>query len=92
MSKNGLIILKVDMKKAYDRMEWSFINRALKAWGFSEEIRRLIIRCVHSAVLSSCQSGHFQFSVPLSGFKTRGPLVPLTLYHVLRVLDKTYLP
>ena len=35
--KNGLLLMKIDLKKAYDRLEWSFVDRSLSAWGFSED-------------------------------------------------------
>lgn len=33
--KNGLMLLKLDLKKDFNRLEWAFMNRALSAWGFS---------------------------------------------------------
>lgn len=29
--KNWLTVLKVDLKKAYDQLEWKFIDKALQA-------------------------------------------------------------
>lgn len=35
--KNGLMLIKVDMKKAYDGIEWGFVEKVLEAWEFSNE-------------------------------------------------------
>lgn len=29
--KNGLMVVKVDIKKVYDRAEWTFLDQALEA-------------------------------------------------------------
>nr|XP_048336936.1 uncharacterized protein LOC125424177 [Ziziphus jujuba var. spinosa] len=34
--KNSLMMIKVDLKKAYDIVEWQFLDRALVTWGFSK--------------------------------------------------------
>ena len=34
--KGGLMLLKLDMEKAYDRMEWDFLKEVLSCVGFSE--------------------------------------------------------
>lgn len=44
--KNGFMLMKIDMKKAYDKLEWEFMDKALGAWGFSKEFRRLIFSCL----------------------------------------------
>lgn len=38
----GNLFLKLDMAKAYDRLEWRFLLRTMKAMGFSETARDLI--------------------------------------------------
>ncbi|XP_019185254.1 PREDICTED: uncharacterized protein LOC109180221 [Ipomoea nil] len=42
----GWSALKLDMSNAYDRMEWSFLERMLTVMGFSEKWIKLIIMCV----------------------------------------------
>lgn len=44
--EGGNIILKVDMAKAYDRLEWRFLFRALRAIGFSEVVLDLVYRVI----------------------------------------------
>ncbi|KAA3486629.1 reverse transcriptase [Gossypium australe] len=42
--------LKLDMSKAYDRIEWSFLERMLRGIGFCEGWILLIMRCITSVV------------------------------------------
>lgn len=55
---NGLILLKkIDLKKAYDRLEWSFIDTTLEAWGFSADFKILILSSVTFVQYSVLISG-----------------------------------
>lgn len=44
--REGLMIMKSDLKKAYDRLEWSFLDVVLKAWGFSNYFCKLAFNCI----------------------------------------------
>lgn len=35
--KSGLTVAEVDIMKAYDSLEWGFLNLSLQAWGFFKE-------------------------------------------------------
>lgn len=37
--RNGLMVAKIDLKKAFDRLEWAFVDKVLKSWGFSKRFR-----------------------------------------------------
>lgn len=39
----GMILVKVDLEKAYDRLRWSFIHDTLKAMHLSPDFRNLIM-------------------------------------------------
>lgn len=43
---NGLILLKLDIKKAYGLLEWAFVDKALLSWGFSYNFKQLIFSCI----------------------------------------------
>ena len=40
------MFIKIDLSKAYDRLEWPFLELVLHEWGFSDQVRRLIMSCV----------------------------------------------
>lgn len=48
----GNIMLKIDLEKAFDRLEWSFIRKSLHNLGFSTTIINLIVNCISPASIS----------------------------------------
>ena len=57
--KKGLLGIKIDFQKAYDRMECKFLFLNLKAFGFSNKFTNLINQCLST----------MQYSVLLNGGK-----------------------
>src|SRR3954470_1581141 len=46
--KNYSCAIKLDMMKAYDRVEWHFLEATLLRLGFSARFVRLVMKCVSS--------------------------------------------
>ena len=46
--KVGDMALKLDMSKAYDRVEWVWLEKIMEKLGFAERWRGLVMKCVTS--------------------------------------------
>ena len=49
--------IKVDLEKAYDRLEWCFIHKVLQAYHFPQNIIKVIMSCVNSTKISILFNG-----------------------------------
>jgi hypothetical protein len=50
--KKGFMILKIDLEKAYDRIEWEFIRETLALLNLPMQIQNLVHQCISSASMS----------------------------------------
>jgi len=66
----GYMVLKMDMSKAYDRIEWKFLEQMLITLGFHTNWVRLVVRCVTSVTYLIIVNGQpMRFFSPSRGLR-----------------------
>lgn len=73
--KAGWMALKLDMSKAYDRVEWNFLRAMLEKFGFDRKLVNLLLECVTSARYRINHAGkEFGLIEPGRGIRQGDPL------------------
>jgi hypothetical protein len=75
--KKGVMALKLDMSKAYDRIEWPFVGQVLTSMGYPALMVDLIMRCISTVSYQILINGQPSTSFrPERGLRQGDPLSP----------------
>uniref|UniRef100_J3KVR0 Reverse transcriptase domain-containing protein n=1 Tax=Oryza brachyantha TaxID=4533 RepID=J3KVR0_ORYBR len=79
-------LLKLDLPKAFDRLEWNFISLALHSKGFDNHFIQLVRACIQSASFSVTINGTTGHFMAQRGIRQGCPLSPYLFVLALNVL------
>lgn len=73
--KEAFVALKTDMSKAYDRVEWQFLQHLVVKLGYCNEWIQKIITIVTTVTYNFCHNGFSLVQLFRRGVYVRGSLV-----------------
>ena len=86
--KIGWMALKIDMEKAYDRLEWGFIEKVLHCFGFPDTWIQWVMLVSTTSFSILINESSFGFIRPQRGVRQGDPLSPFLFVLAREVLAR----
>ena len=75
--ETGFMVVKLDMSKAYDHVEWGYLENLMRKMGFNERWIGLVMVCVRTMTYSILINGEPQGMIhPMRRIRQGDPLSP----------------
>ncbi|XP_075645738.1 uncharacterized protein LOC142616864 [Castanea sativa] len=85
--KMGYMAVKIDLEKAYDRLEWSFVRDALALFNIPHFLSKVILSCISTATCEVLfNGGALESFNPSKGIRQGDPLSPYIFIMCMEVL------
>ncbi|XP_074305789.1 uncharacterized protein LOC141641010 [Silene latifolia] len=82
-------LFKIDLQKAYDTVEWGFVEQLFQKMGFPEDFTHRVMTCVKSTSFSLCLNGSsFGYFKGKRGLKQGDPISPLIFTMCMEYLTR----
>ena len=76
-NKDACMLLKLDIQKAYDKVDWRFLCKTLEAFGFSKQWINIIFQCISTPKISILINGTLEGFFNISrGIRQGDPISP----------------
>lgn len=85
--KVGFMAIKIDLEKAYDRLEWGFIKDTLSLFNVPEYLGKVIMNCISTLlILVLVNDGALEPFQPPKGIQQDDPMSPYIFIMCMKVL------